>query len=46
MEDQTYFEVKIDASSIKFFSAALHLAQKVGKDLILGALHRKSISLT
>ena len=34
--EKKFFEVKIDASSIKTFSSALHLLQKIGRDVIIG----------
>jgi hypothetical protein len=34
--DEKFFEVKIDSSSLRIFSAALHLCQKVGKEVIIG----------
>ncbi len=34
--DEKFFELKIDSSSVRIFSAALHLCQKVGRDVILG----------
>lgn len=34
--ERRLFEVKIDASSIKVFSSALHLVNKVGRELLLG----------
>jgi hypothetical protein len=34
-EQRTFFEVSVHADNIKAFSAALHLLQKVGKDLTI-----------
>lgn len=37
--ERKFFEVKLDVSTVKVLSTALHLLQKIGKDAIIGKQH-------